>query len=94
MDDRHRRTREVQREIGEILLSVWDPIGVADIPEARDEYSGYVGAVYRVLSSGASVLDIAEYLRQIEIERMGLIPRNLDVLVPVAEKLLALNGPR
>ena len=78
-----RRAREIQREIGRILLSEWDPIGVAEIPEAKEEYSGYVGVVYRLLSSGSSAIEIAEQLRAIEIDRMGLTARSLDVLVPV-----------
>jgi len=33
--DRARRYHEV---IHRILMQTWDPIGVADVPEAQDEY--------------------------------------------------------
>jgi hypothetical protein len=31
------RLRQIRLEIGQILLKDWDPIGVADEPEAQDE---------------------------------------------------------
>lgn len=30
------------QQIGDILCNDWDPIGVNDFEEARDEYDGYV----------------------------------------------------
>jgi len=35
--------REVMRAIRAALMQHWDPIGVADIPEAADEYDSYLG---------------------------------------------------
>ena len=32
---------ELYRRVDEVLHYLWDPIGVAGIPEARDEYYGY-----------------------------------------------------
>ena len=69
---RERRAREIQSQIAEILLPDWDPIGVADVPQARDEYDSYVGGVYRVLASGGSLAEIEAHLRDIEVRMMGL----------------------
>jgi hypothetical protein len=48
------RARKIQGQIRLVLLQDWDPIGVADIPEAHDEYNSYVGPMYRMLASSAS----------------------------------------
>lgn len=34
--------------IGEVLHYIWDPIGVADQPGARDEYDSYLPEVVRL----------------------------------------------
>lgn len=52
----------IQKSIGEVLLSDWDPIGVNDVPEAQDEYDSYVGDVYRMLASGCSEDELVEHL--------------------------------
>jgi hypothetical protein len=67
--------QELLRITGEILHYIWDPIGVAGIPQARDEYDGYVGPVFTLLRSGASDLEISAHLEQIVETRMGLPSR-------------------
>jgi hypothetical protein len=86
MESRERRAREIQEAIRLVLLRDWDPIGVRDVPEAQDEYDGYVGGVYRLLVSGATLSELAEHLLQIERESMRLSPRP-DVLVDVSSRL-------
>src|SRR5439155_385074 len=71
MHSRGRRAREIESQIAAILLHDWDPIGVADEPQARDEYDSYVGGVYRLLASGGSLADIEAHLRDIEVRMMG-----------------------
>jgi len=63
--------RSGARELREILMSEWDPIGVADIPEAQDEYDTYVGQIAERLRKGESGYEIGEYLIWAE-GRMGL----------------------
>ena len=53
MHSRDKRAREVQNAIREVLIREWDPIHIQDVPEAQDEYDGYVGGVYRLLAGGA-----------------------------------------
>lgn len=66
------KDKELLRIIGEVLHYLWDPIGVAGVPQARDEYDGYVGPVFTLLRSGASDSEISSHLEAIASERMGL----------------------
>ena len=59
-------------EIKRIFLQEWDPIGVAGIPEAVDEYDAYAFQVFTSLHSGATPASIREYLDWLESEHMGL----------------------
>ena len=43
-------------------MTVWDPIGVADVPECADEYDCCLGGVYELLTSDAGDDQIANYL--------------------------------
>jgi len=73
--------------IDEILFKEWDPIGVSDIPEARDEYYGYLPQVFSKVINGESAKDIAKYLREIEVSSMGLLSANTNCTL-IAEKIL------
>jgi hypothetical protein len=87
------RARAIQEGIRLVLLHDWDPLGVADEPSAQDEYDSYVGGVYRLLASGASAQEIADHLWEIETDVMGISRPDPTVLLPVAEKLIALDIP-
>ena len=51
----------------------WDPIGVAGIEDAADEYDAYVGRVYVMLmDESASAEAIAAYLFEVATENIGL----------------------
>ena len=69
LDDRY-----LYRMVDEVLHYVWDPIGVADMPRARDEYYAYVPATFRLLRDGADETALAAHLDGIAAERMGLSP--------------------
>jgi hypothetical protein len=86
MESQERRAREIQEGIRLVLLRDWDPIGVRDAPQAQDEYDGYVGGVYQLLASGATLSELAEHLLQIERDSMRLSPRP-EALVEVASRL-------
>ena len=40
---------ELYRATDEVLHYIWDPIGVSDAPNARDEYSSYLPQVFKML---------------------------------------------
>lgn len=64
--------KRLHRAINEVLHYIWDPIGVAGVPEARDEYDGYVNSVLSLLRSEATESEIVDHLVDIETNRMGV----------------------
>jgi len=64
--------KDVFRYCNEVLHYVWDPIGVAGSPHARDEYDSYVPGVVSLLLADASAKTIAKHLTQITTDSMGL----------------------
>jgi hypothetical protein len=83
----------IQDEIRSVLNTDWDPIGVV-AHGISDEYDMYIGRIYSLLLSGASEQAIAEHLRSVEVDRMGLTGASMDHLFKVAAKLLKLQMPR
>lgn len=67
------RTSRFHAAIRELVMRQWDPIGVASIPEAADEYDSYIPAIYKLLIERRSVTEIFNYLWWLETEHMGLI---------------------
>ena len=84
------QSKSLHSLIRHVLLHDWDPIGISDFPEARDEYNGYVDGVYKLLVSGATVRDVAAHLAQIERDTLGL-STSLEGPRDIAEKLCALS---
>ena len=66
--------KELYQRTDEVMHYVWDPIGVAGIPQARDEYNSYLPQVFSMLMERKSENEIAAYLTRIEDDRMGLTP--------------------
>ena len=63
---------ELYRRTDEVLHYIWDPIGVAGVPEARDEYDSYLPHVFTLLINTPKTGEIQKYLIKIEEENMGL----------------------
>ncbi|WP_175820729.1 hypothetical protein [Burkholderia sp. BCC0419] len=63
---------ELYRRVDEVLYYVWDPIGVATCPAARNEYHGYLPKVFAMLQEGMDASLIAAYLDNVTTESMGL----------------------
>jgi hypothetical protein len=63
-------------------MAEWDPIGVNDVPEAADEYDSYISGVYELLEHGAFEESICAYLREIEIQSMGMVNASREALLP------------
>jgi hypothetical protein len=78
---------ELYRRVDEVLHYVWDPIGVAGNPMARDEYDGYLPHVFGILKENGGAEEIARYLGKVEVDRMGL-KENVDGNKEVAQALL------
>jgi hypothetical protein len=73
-----------------ILLTDWDPIGIADEPRAQDEYDAYIGPIRRLLDGPEARARVSDYLMMIERERMGLAG-DQDRAARVAGRLLELG---
>lgn len=63
---------EFYQRTDEVLHYLWDPIGVAGIPQARDEYDAYFPHVFSMLKQGLDRSAISDYLVSIEHDHMGL----------------------
>ena len=83
--------RELYVRCDEVLHYMWDPIGIADMPGARDEYHSYLPAVFRLVCSGASVDQVTEFLVNIEKDRM-MLSRDRSEVELVAVCLLEWKG--
>ena len=59
-------------KVDELLWIEWDPIGVSDSPEARDEYYGYLPTIFKLAMEGADEYKISKYLLEFERSGMGM----------------------
>jgi len=62
----------LRQAVGEVLHYLWDPIGVAGVPQARDEYEGYVDPICDLLHRDVDMSLIAAHLVWIADQCMGL----------------------
>ena len=62
---------ELYRRVEEVVYYIWDPIGVCEIPQARDEYNGYMMAIFGRVKAGKEE-DIVDFMRWAASENMGL----------------------
>ena len=74
--DQQPASNEVDR-LRSAVMSLWDPIGVADVPEAVDEYDSYLPAIERELRHG-SITSLSGYLHEVATTRMGLSRAELE----------------
>jgi hypothetical protein len=75
--------KELLRRINEVLYYLWDPIGVAGVPQARDEYETYAPQIFRRLKATADGKDVVEYLHWLSTEHMGMgadLKKNAEVV--------------
>ena len=86
-------SRRIRAEIRQVLLTVWDPIGVADEPNAQDEYDCCLGDVYHLLTSGANNEQIQDYLWKQAAEHMGLNCARKEAMMPTVQALRKISIP-
>lgn len=63
---------ELLKGVRQVLLNVWDPIGIRDVPDAQDEYDDYLIPVLQALRNGAEVPELSALLIRIVEEQIGL----------------------
>lgn len=71
-----------------VLLEDWDPIGVANTVEARDEYNSYIGSIYKILTQNPNTVELEKFLEDAEHE-IGTTPDIARNQI-VAAKLMSL----
>ncbi len=91
MDNRQKYDKALHQEINRVLQKEWDPIGVADVPEAQDEYESYVPQIYAMLIRRQPISEIFDYLWWIETEHMELRGDRAHTL-RIAAKLASLGS--
>jgi hypothetical protein len=72
--------------VDEVVHYVWDPIGVAEEPWARDEYNSYLSQIFEMTRDTVDVNYLSAFLNKVATERMGLNPNEQHCL-KVAELL-------
>ncbi len=65
-------SKRIWADIRRVLMKVWDPIGVKDVPQAQDEYDSYVPGIYKLLIDRSSDDEIEAHLWLIVTETIGL----------------------
>lgn len=78
---------ELRKRVDEVLYYVWDPIGVAREPCARNEYTSYVLQVLRIVEESDDPRPISELLSKIASETMSLTPDKI-ICYQTAELLI------
>jgi hypothetical protein len=79
--------KQLYKRIDEILWNDWDPIGVNDNENVRDEYQSYTPHVFSLTIQGADKTKIAEHLYKIETIDMG-VSGNMQHCEKIAQKIL------
>ena len=77
--------------IDEILWKEWDPIGVNDTEDVRDEYQSYTPYIFSLVIHGADKIKITEHLYNIETINMGMTG-NKKHCEKIAQKIIDANG--
>jgi hypothetical protein len=78
--------------IRDLLMQEWDPIGIADLPEASDEYDAYIPKIISLLKSNITVEEMQKHLFWLEESQMGLTASE-ERVKHVSDLLIALVSP-
>ena len=70
--------------IDEILWNDWDPIGVNEYQQVRDEYYSYIPMILHLKVIGSDQETIAQHLLQIETEQME-VTGNIEICRRIAK---------
>jgi len=90
MSQRLDRAKRYHEAIHQISLQDWDPIGVADIAEAQDEYDGYIHEIHGMLIRHEPRYRLVDHLWWVETKHMGLFG-NRQHTEAIADRLIRLR---
>jgi hypothetical protein len=66
--------REGGRQLRNLLMDNWDPIGVRGVQEAINEYDTYAGRIADTLRRGADAESVSAMLSTVRVDWMSLQP--------------------
>lgn len=81
---------ELYRDIDKVLWNEWDPMGINEFDEARDEYYEYLTEVFRLKSENVDEETLSKYLYDIETVKMEL-PGDFENCKRVAQLIIELE---
>ena len=87
----YKRAAQIQEAIRKILQSDWDPLGVGDNSNLKDEYDSFIPLIYRILAGSRSHKELVEFI--VKAERELGVPHFSpnDTVERIAQQLLALD---
>lgn len=83
-------TKTLYEAVHYSVLHDWDPIGIRNIPEAKDEYDSYVPRICELLKLPNCRSDLVSYLWWLVTEQMGL-SGNRQVTEDFADRLIQIT---
>jgi hypothetical protein len=86
-EDRRQQVQGLIEKIRDVLISDWDPIGVGDNPNLREEYDSALSPLLAALSKGAGEDELSSILAAAEA-RFG-VPGDADRRNRTVTKLMA-----
>jgi hypothetical protein len=86
-------SRRIRGQIRQVLLSVWDPIGIKDEPNAQDEYDGYAAPIFQLLCDGATDEQLSDQLLYFVNARM-LLNATAEAMRPTIRALREIELPK
>ena len=84
------KSARLLRAVKEILFREWDPIGVNECEECRNEYDCYAVSIHKLLRAGADEFKLTAHLGRYQRENMGITRIDVDRDRRVAQQLRAL----
>jgi hypothetical protein len=66
------KDKELYQRLDEVIHYIWDPIGISNHPEARDEYHPYLPEIYARVKVGEKH-SIIEYMEWVVTDSMGMV---------------------
>ena len=85
--------KQYQQAIHRILVHAWDPIGVAQDPDAQDEYDNYIPKIHGMLLRHEPRDKLSDHLRWLETEHIGVCgsrsrtDKVADLLIALREQI-------
>ena len=88
MNNASDQEKEYYKRIDEVVHYIWDPIGICDEPNARDEYYGYLPGIHKATMDGCTAETMSHLLQEIVYTKMGLKP-NLDRCLRASKAIIS-----